>query len=152
MDKDIIDSFSDAFLNVMPQLGFTEVSLQSQEECGKRITEPGVVVIIGIIGDLHGNIILAMDETTAKKVASTMMFMEVEAFDEMAQSAVSELGNMLAANACINLSGKEITADISTPTLMYGSFNATASFDNVMRIQLLADGFPFSIYVSLQQK
>lgn len=152
MDNDVLKSFSDAFLNVMPQLGLADVSLQSQEECDRKITEPGVVVIIGIIGDLHGNIILAMNEDAAKKVASTMMCMEVEVFDEMAQSAVSELGNMLAANACMNLSNHEIAADISTPTLLYGSFNATASFDHVVRIQLLADGFPFSIYVSLKQK
>jgi chemotaxis protein CheX len=73
-------------------------------------------------------------------------------FDEMAQSAVSELSNMLTANASIELSGNGITTDISTPTLMYGDFTANASFESVVKIELLADGMPFYIYVSLEQR
>ena len=43
------------------------------------------------------------------------------AFDEMAQSAISEMSNMLTATAATNLSslGKEV--DISTPSLTVGT-------------------------------
>lgn len=153
MKKEYIEPFSNAFINIMPQLGVADVKLLSQEECGKQINAPGVVCIIGIIGDLHGNVIFAMHEDCAKSIASNMMGgMDVAEFDEIAQSAVSELGNMLAANACMDLSGMGITVDISTPTLMHGVFNVTASFEHVVRISMMADDKPFLIYVSLDQK
>ncbi len=153
MSKKFAESFSNAFLNVMPQLGITDVKLQSEEECSNTINSPGVVVIIGMVGELRGNVIFAMHEDCANKIASTMMGgMDVEAFNEMAQSAISELSNMLAANACIDLSEKGINADISTPTLMYGKFTAFASLERVVRLELLADELPFYIYVSLEQK
>ena len=154
MDNEIVEAFSKVFLNVMPQLGITDVEFKNIEVCDKKITTPGVVIIIGIVGELHGNVIYAMGEESARKFASVMMGMGdiMEEFDEMAQSAVSELGNMLAANTCIEFGAKGITTDISTPTLMYGDFTANASFDKVVRIEMSANGSPFYIYVSLERK
>jgi len=152
MSKDLTVPFSNAFLNVMPQLGLSDVMLIGKAECDKRINTPGVVVIVGLTGNVHGNVIFALSEISAKTIASTMMGMPVEEFDDMAQSAVCELSNMLAATACTDLAGMGITADISTPTLMYGSFSANASFDHVIRIEMSAQGMPFYIYVALEQK
>lgn len=149
MNKQYTDPFINSFTNVIPQFGISDVELKNIEECGKKIKTPGVVVIIGLVGNLHGNVIFALGEDCAKKIASAMMGMEIEIFDEMAQSAVSELCNMLAANASIELSGTGATVDISTPTLMYGDFTANASYDDLARIEMNADGFPFYIYVSL---
>jgi chemotaxis protein CheX len=152
MNKKFTEPFSNAFLNVMPQLGMSDAKLLREEECDRKINTPGVVVIIGITGDVHGNVIFALSEDSAKKIASTMMGMPVEEFDDMAQSAVGELGNMLAASACTDFAGMGIKADISTPTLMYGVFNASASFDHVFHIELVADEMPFDIYVAIEQK
>jgi chemotaxis protein CheX len=154
MDNDIAQAFASAFLKVIPQLGITDAEFRGISECGKKIITPGVMAIVGIVGDLHGNVIYAMGEDNAKKIAGVMMGMPdmIEAFDEMAQSAVSELSNMLAANTCIELSAKGITADISTPTLMYGDFSANASFDRVIRIDMIANALPVTIYVSLEYK
>lgn len=151
MNKEYAAPYSNAFLNVMPQLGLTDVKMVNEEECDRKITAPGVIVIIGILGDIHGNVIFGMSEDTAKKIASTMMGMDVEEFDEITQSAVSELGNMLAATACTDFAQQGIKADISTPTLMYGDFNANASFDRVIRIDMLTEELPFCIYVSLEK-
>lgn len=49
-----------------------------------------------------------------------MMGLPVEELNEMAQSALSELSNMLTANASINFSNIGVNVNISTPTLMYG--------------------------------
>jgi len=152
MNEEYAVPFSNAFLNVMPQLGMTDVKLIGIQECDKKITAPGVVVIIGITGDIHGNVIYSMSEDVAKKIASTMMGMNAEEFDDIAQSAVSELSNMLSASGCTELAAQGINADISTPTLMYGKFNANASFDRVLRVEMLANGLPFFIYVSLEKK
>jgi chemotaxis protein CheX len=49
-----------------------------------------------------------------------MMGMPVENLDEMAQSALSELSNMLTANAATNLTAMGYEVDISTPSLTVG--------------------------------
>lgn len=151
MGIDVGAPFSKAFINVMLQMGFGEVKVIRQETCGNKISTPGVVVIIGIIGDMHGNVIFALSEDSAKKIATTMMGMEMSEFDDMAQSAVSELSNMLAANACSELSMVGVKADVSTPTLMYGVFTANASYEVVTKVEVEADGLPICAYVSLEK-
>jgi chemotaxis protein CheX len=153
MNKDIIEPFSITALKVFPELGFSDINLGSLSECGRQLNTPGVIVIIGVTGDLQGNVIFSMCEDCAKFLASTMMMgAPVEEFDEMAQSALGELGNMLAANSCIELVSKGFTADISTPTIMHGGISASASFEPVTKIEILISGHPFNIYVSLQPK
>ena len=153
MNKKYVSAFSDAILNVLPQLGIEEVTQGDVRECGKNIDTSGVVCIVGIIGDLTGNIIFSMSEEDAKGVASAMMGgMELDGFDEIAQSAVSELSNMLSANASMNLSELGLNTDISTPTLMQGVFTMSGSYDNYSCIQMIAGALKLDVYVSLGLK
>ena len=87
----------------------------------------GVLVNIGLIGMLSGNVLYNIHSDSAKKIASKMMMgMPVNELDAMAQSAIGELGNLLAANAAIALEGLGVQIDISPPTLIIGdSFVAT---------------------------
>lgn len=149
MSREYIGVFSDAVSNIMPQLGILEVAAGKSKEYGKNIEIDGVVCIVGIIGDITGNVIFSMDEEGAKGIASAMMGgMEVLEFDEITQSAVSELGNMLAANACTGLSELGINADISTPTLMQGVFTLSGSNEGCSCIEMQVGGFRFDVYVS----
>ncbi len=156
MNKEYMAAFSTAFLDIMPQFGIADVKLEREIECGKKIASEGVACIVGIVGNLAGNVIFSMDEDNAKRIASYMMGgMEVLEFDEIAQSAISELSNMLAANSCICLAtiGKNWnTLDISTPTLMYGNFTVSGSYDKVACLHMTIDGFGFYIYVSLEER
>lgn len=62
----------------------------------------GVTVIIGMTKDLRGSVAYNMSEATAMTIASTMMGgMPVAQFDELPQSAISELVNMVTANSAI---------------------------------------------------
>lgn len=121
MDAKLVNPFVEAFEAVMPQMGFPapkrlKVAVQQQNAVSK-----GVSVIVGFTKQLRGNVVYNMDEDTAKFIASTMMMgMPVESFDAMAQSAISEMSNMLTANAATNLAGLGLEVDISTPSLSIG--------------------------------
>lgn len=152
MDVKYINPFLDSVLNVMPQLGITDIKKGKLSVKGKLINSPGVLINVGIVGDLRGNVIYGIDMECAKKIASTMMMgMPVNELNEMAQSAISELTNMLTANASIGLSDQGITIDISTPTLMYGDFTATASSDKVICVELLVNGLLFEINIAIDR-
>ena len=153
MSYEYSEQFCNSFMSIMPQLGIENISLTAIDDCGNHIDTPGIVCIIGIIGDLKGNVIFAMNEDCAKKIASDMMGgMDVDDFDETAQSAISELGNMLAATACTELSMIGFTVDVSTPTLMHGTFSVSANKDHVIKITMKIDAFPFYMFVSLDKK
>ena len=92
-----------------------------------------------------------MSEETAKFVASTMMMgMPVESMDDMAQSAISELANMLTANSATNLSQMGIEVDISTPILTIGDgFTLKISNDKYICIEMLINWQTVEINVSI---
>ena len=153
MSMEHTEAFFNSFQSVMPQLGIEDILLNSIDELGNKAKTPEVACIIGIVGDMKGSVIYAMDIEAAKSISGTMMGgMELEEFDEIAQSAVSELGNMLAANACTELSYNNIKVDVSTPTLMLGNFSVSASAEHITRLNLSAAGLTFEIYLSLDRK
>lgn len=152
MDVNNLNHILDAFKNVLPQLGFQNIQKGSLSLKGRFIESPGVVVIIGIMGDIKGNIIYGMTDDSAKKIASKMMMgMPVETLDEMSQSALSELVNMLTANAATNFADGGITVDISTPTLIYGQFTANSSSDKVICVQMKADDTLIDVNIALEK-
>lgn len=152
MDVNHINPFLESFNNVLPQLGLTDVRKIGVSVKGRFIESPGVIVIIGLIGDIKGNIIYGMSLEGAKKIASTMMMgMPVENFDELAQSAISELVNMLTANVATNFSKDNIMIDISTPTLVQGNFTANASSDRVLSVQMGVGDIVIDINISLEK-
>lgn len=122
MDVKLVNPFIDAFTTVMPQMGLPVPERTGMGVADQNISSKGVAVLVGFTKEIRGNVVYNMTEDTAKFIASTMMMgMPVAAFDEMAQSAISEMSNMLTANAATNLTalGKEV--DISTPSLTVGS-------------------------------
>lgn len=152
MDVKYINPFLNSLANVFPQLGITNIKRGNISIKGKLIESPGVTIIVGIIGDIKGNVIYGTTMESAKKIASTMMMgMDVPEFTEIAQSAISELTNMLTANAATSFSNENINIDISTPTLVYGTFTANASTDQVLCIEMLVNDMPFQVNVSIEK-
>jgi chemotaxis protein CheX len=151
MDVNHINSILEAFNSVMPQLGLSKVEKKGVAVRDRFIESPGVVIIIGLIGDIKGNIIYGMSMDDAKKIASTMMMgMPVESFDELAQSAISELINMLTANAATNFSKDNIIIDISTPTLIQGQFTANATCEKVLCVQMGVNEMVIDVNISIE--
>lgn len=152
MDVKYINPVVDAVLNVLPQLGLSNIEKRGISVKGRSIKSRGVVIILGIIGDIKGNILYNIDIESAKKIASAMMMgMPVNELDELAQSALSEMTNMVTANASINFSDININTNISTPTLMYGAdFEAKVSSDQVLCLEIAANEIPIEINIALE--
>lgn len=152
MDVNHINPVLEAFLTVMPQLGLEQVERKNVSVKGRYIESPGVMVIVGIVGDIKGNIIYGLTEADAKSIASAMMMgMPIEDFGELAQSAISELTNMLTANVATNFSKDNIMVNISTPTLMYGEFTANSSADKVLSVEMGVNNTIIDVNISLEK-
>lgn len=106
-------------MSVMPLLGCPTPKRLKVYLNSSHITNSGVAVRVNFVKGLTGSVVYNMQEDAAKFIASTMMMgMPVNEFDELARSAISELSNMLTANATTNLTRLGFIADISTPNLM----------------------------------
>lgn len=121
MKVEYINPFLEAFESVVQQL--MNIPVEKGQLFVKEGTQSGheVITSIGVGGDINGNIILSMSEEDAKLIASKMMLgMEVKELDDMAKSAISELGNMIAGNSTANYSKMGINITITPPSLFCG--------------------------------
>jgi chemotaxis protein CheX len=152
MDVKHVNPFVESFGSVMPQLGFSEVGIGKLSKKAKEVKNTGVLVILGVVGDIRGNVVYAMEMDVAKKIATTMMMgMTVEELDEIAQSALSELANMLTAHAATAFADIGISIDISTPTLLIGdNMTAKLNSEQILCVQFLADDMQFEINISFE--
>lgn len=121
MDIKYINPFIAGFLNVAGQCGITNLQRTGLNKRAKLRTDNDVNIIIGLTGGLGGNVVLSMQEATAKNIASAMMGgMPVPDFDMMPKSALCELANMSAGNSATALTEMNVTIDITPPTLING--------------------------------
>ena len=152
MDVKLINPFIDAFMTIMPQVGFQNIARGKVSLKEKAADSLGVTVLVGLTKEIRGNVAYNMSDETARAIASTMMCgMPVATFDEMAQSAISELSNMLTANSATNLTALGIEVDISTPSLTIGDgFTVKISDVQYVAIEMTADGHTVEINIALK--
>lgn len=100
------------------------------------ITSQEVSVLLGITGEIRGQVIYGMSSKTAKKIASEMIGRPVPLLDDLAQSAVSELGNMITGLATVKFSDMYSNLWITPPTLIVG-MNVLISTIDVQRLYVV---------------
>ena len=80
-----------------------------------------ITSVIGIIGDIRGNIAYSFSNDTAKKIVSAMMMgMPFDDMDSLGRSAIGELSNMITGSATGIMSNMEIATDITPPSIIFG--------------------------------
>lgn len=121
MDAKLISPFVEGIAQVLPQFGIDGVSRGKLALKEKLTATMDVTVLVGLSEDISGNVAYSMNVQTARNIASAMMGgMSLEDFNDFAQSAISELANMAAANAGIQLEGLGRLVKISPPIMIVG--------------------------------
>jgi chemotaxis protein CheX len=120
-------------INIRPttgQLGVKDV----------KFVEKYIWIQIGITGQMQGDIVFGLHETVALKLVSAMMggFILLE-MDEMGQSAISELGNMISGNASTMLFNQGIRVDITPPKIVQYASAAGFVPKKALTIPLIID-------------
>lgn len=153
MDLKYANPFIESFTAIMPQLGYNNIQSGDLSEKGQELINSGVNIIVGIVGEIKGNVVYSIDLENAKSIASTMMMgMPVDELDEMSKSALSELANMLTAGAATAFYDMGIKVDISTPTLLEANNISIKMCSNqVLSVRLLADDTPIEINIAFEK-
>lgn len=118
-----------------------------------KMEEDSIVIMIGVTGAMGGRVTLGMNVSVACQLASRMMMgMPVETLDDMALSAISELGNMIMGNAATILSSQGIGIDITPPTLCRGNLMITGAGEQNICIPLVSEeGYQMEMDVAVKR-
>jgi chemotaxis protein CheX len=128
----------DAFEATLVKYGVRTVRRKAVE-CHKELfLRYDVTTLIGISGDARGNIAYSFSNDTAKNIASSMLMgTNVTHLDEIAQSAITELTNMMTGNATIKMSEHQAIVDITPPSLLIGkNTRFYLNFPNIYSVTL----------------
>jgi chemotaxis protein CheX len=93
------------------------------------MTTSEVTVMISIIGQVQGVVLYGMSKTTSLGIVSRILDQEFGEFDNLAQSGIGELGNVISGKATINLSEAGFQTTISPPTLIIGQGAQISTLD-----------------------
>jgi chemotaxis protein CheX len=87
---------------------------------GNPYTTEDVTAVIGISGSLTGSIYLSMAEPTALRIIGAIIGQETTELDELGQSGIAEMANVIAGTAGIGLSEEGIETLINPPLVLVG--------------------------------
>jgi chemotaxis protein CheX len=118
-------------------------------------TVPGsdLVVIIGLIGEIKGQVMFVLDSNTSINIAKKMTFDEsLNELNELAESAMSEMANMISGSTSMFMYADKIVIDITPPSLCRGEGMKISSKNKFVSIPLgLGDLGKIYINISFEE-
>jgi chemotaxis protein CheX len=100
-------------------------------------TDDTLVIIIGITGEIRGQVMISFPKITACDIASKMIMMPITVMDELSMSAIGELGNMILGNTATIFSTKGFEIDITPPTLCLGNVTFTQNYSQNICVPMI---------------
>lgn len=93
------------------------------------VTHDDVTAMVAVTGQVRGLVLYTMSDETARAMAGRMIGQECDTLDELAQSAIAELANMITGRAGVFLEEADVHAEISPPALILGNGNGISTVD-----------------------
>ncbi len=153
MNVDYINPFLEAAISIIRDACQVQLKVGKPYVSAINFTDDTVIILIGVTGEMRGQVVLSMNVDKACGIASRMMMgMPVEQLDDMATSAISELGNMIMGNAATIFSTKDIGIDITPPTIGRGSGQIDTLYSKNIAIPLLQDDGEIFLEMNIAMK
>ena len=152
MKAEFVNPFASAVLMVFQKEFGMNVMRDSLALQQGPLRGADVNTIIGVTGQLEGQVIYTFEEGVALRIASALLGEAVEELDELAKSAVAELGNIITGNAAIGLSENGYNCILTPPTLLTGKELIVTTFTPVLNIPFSTDFGSVTVHVALRER
>ncbi|CAM4505880.1 MAG: chemotaxis protein CheX [Paenibacillus macerans] len=141
MKAEVINPFLESARSVIEQVVQVSPSTGSMGVKDVVPVQDHIWIQIGMTGHFSGMVVFGLQENVALRIVSAMMggFVLTE-MDEMGQSAISELGNMISGNASTLLSNQGFAVDITPPQVIKTETAGGFLPRKALCIPLLMDG------------
>jgi len=120
MRVEYINPFVEAAFNVLKEVLGTDVKRGDLYLKSSTMQIQGVAALVGLAGDVEGRVLFDMTKSTALAVASGMNGEEMKVVDEMVKATLTELANMITAQAVTKLHDLGFKFDLTPPALFTG--------------------------------
>lgn len=122
MNVEYINPFIEAAQSVLKVLCNAEAVLGKVCMKSSPYSAGQMIIVVGVVGEIRGQVCFELSQETAKNIASAMMGgMPFDEIGDIGKSAISEMGNMIMGNTCTLFGQKSIKVDITPPSLMSGN-------------------------------
>lgn len=153
INVEYINPFLAAATSVVRDISQIEMKIGKPYLRTTEFESDSVIIMIGITGEMRGQVLLSLSYDNALTMASKMMMgMPVNDLDDMAISAISELGNMIMGNAATVFSTKGIAIDITPPTLCRGNIKLSQSYASNICVPLDGDVLQLNIDIAIRNE
>jgi len=122
MDANILNQFILATASVFEQVAGLKLDKEKVNvyDTGHKV-KADVATIIGVSGTIKGQVIVTISEEIGMKFASAILMGEpVNEFNEMAESGVCEIANMIGGDAAQRLNKMNHVVDLTVPSVIRG--------------------------------
>lgn len=151
MRIEFVDPFVKAAYSVLSQVVADEPERGALAMRSNTFTSQQVTIMAGVNGDVEGTALYGMSLPTAQKIASAMMGEEGAQMDDMAWSAISELGNMITGNATRLLYEAGFESDITPPTVLRGTNIEISTKSPALVVPITTKFGPIEINVAIAE-
>ncbi|MDR0587069.1 MAG: chemotaxis protein CheX [Treponema sp.] len=120
MRVEYINPFVEAAFNVLKEVLNADVKRGELYLKSTTMSIMGVAALVGLAGDVEGRVLFDMTKETALNIAGTMNGEKFTALDELAKATITELANMITAQAVTKLHDLGFKFDLTPPALFSG--------------------------------
>ena len=120
MRVEYINPFVEAAYNILTEVLGGEIRRGELYLKSTSMPVMGVAAMVGLAGDVEGRVIFDMNIDTAMKIASQMNQEELKLFDDLAKATITELANLITAQAVTKLHDLGFRFDLTPPALFTG--------------------------------
>ena len=150
LNADYINPFLIASTKVLKDMVFVEAKLGKPFLNTLKFDEGSLLIMLGITGEIKGQVILRFRNDIALDIASKMCMMPMTELNELAQSAICELCNMILGNAATVFSTNGVGIDITPPTVCRGNVLFSSDAANICVPVVYEEEKTIEINVSLK--
>lgn len=154
LDVNNINPFLQSTISVFESVTQIKLTVGKPSIADFSFVTPTYTITVGVVGQMKGQAVLAMDVENAKTIASKMMFgMPIAELDEMACSALNELSNMIMGNTATVFSTQGKLIDITPPISMIGTNLKVKTDIEPIAVPLMLDGAEFlKLYICVYEE
>ena len=120
MRVEYINPFVETAYNVLKEVLGGEVKRGDLYLKSTSMPVMGVATLVGLAGDVEGRVLFDMSMETALRIASQMNGEELPVFDDLAKATITELANLITAQAVTKLHELGFRFDLTPPALFTG--------------------------------
>ena len=117
-DLDVVNAFSKGTVIILKSYFNSKVGKGDVRIYRNANHVGGVIVFVGITGDLSGRLMFNMSKATAFKLASALNMESITTIDDIFIATIKEFVNMVAGSAINELSTKHIDLDMTPPAIL----------------------------------